>query len=79
MLAKLNKRFPKIIDISRDSGTNNLIIYCRSIAYIRKIKQKEEEIKPRILFNISCVETNDHNEPYTEETLKKALKEFPTL
>ncbi|MGB9131548.1 MAG: hypothetical protein WCB90_02905 [Methanosarcina sp.] len=79
MRARLNKEYPTIIDISRETGTNNLIIRCQSIAYTRKLKQKEEEIKPHTFFKIACINPNDQKEPHTEETLEKALQEFSTL
>lgn len=79
MLSQLNKKFPKIIYISRDTGTNNLVIRCQSIPFLRKLKRKEEEIKPPLFFKISCINPNDRKEPYTEETLEKAIKEFPSL
>lgn len=79
MLSRLNKTFPKITDISRETGTNNLHIRCKGLAYLRKLKQKEEEIKPHSVFKIMCINPNDRKEPYTEETLEKALREFPAL
>jgi hypothetical protein len=79
MLNRLNKKFPKITDISRETGTNNLIIRCQSLSYLRKLKQKEEEIKPPSVLKIMCTNPNDRKEPYTEETLEKAIKEYPTL
>ena len=79
MRARLRKAFPKINDVSRETGTNHLLIRYQSLDYLRKLKQKEEVIKPPSIFKIMCIDPNDRKEPYTEETLEKAIKEFPTL
>lgn len=79
MFTRLNKQFPKITDISRESGTNSLLIRFKGLDYMCKLKHKEEVIKPPSIFNIMCTDPKDNKEPYTEETLEKALKEFPIL
>jgi hypothetical protein len=79
MRTKLKKQFPKIYDISRETGTNHLLIRYQSLDYLCKIKNKEEVVTPFSVFKIMCIDPNDSKEPYTEETLKKALQEFPAL
>ena len=79
MLARLKETFPKVTDISRETGTNHLYVRYQGLAYLCKRKNKEEEIKPPSVFKITCTNPNDLKEPYTEETLEKVIKEFPTL
>lgn len=79
MLSRLKKTFPKITDISRETGTNHLYIRCQGLEYIRKLKQNDEEVKAPAVFKIVYVNPNDRKEPYTEETLEKVLREFPDL
>jgi hypothetical protein len=77
MLHRLHNKFPRIKNVSRETSTNNLIIYCQSPAYIREYGKKEEEVRTNFVLKIGCVNNEDKAEPYTEETLEKVLQEFP--
>ena len=76
MFRTLNKQFPRITYVVREKSTNNLLIYTNLPPYLT---EKEREIKTRYIFKIECVEPQGKLEPYTEETLEKAIREFPIL
>lgn len=76
MFKRLNKQFPRITHIVREKSTNSLLIYTNIPPYLTEDKG---EFKKRHIFKIECIKPKEKVEPYTEETLEKALREFPIL
>jgi hypothetical protein len=79
MLTQLNTKYPRIKNIFREGSTNNLLINVDFPSYLIKRGKKELVIEKKYVFKIECVSPKDKFEPYTEETLQKAMKEFPIL
>lgn len=85
MFTRLYDKFPHVKSISRDRVTKHLVIHSESPSYLHKhsidpkIKDGEEEICTLLVFKIACANPKDSAEPYTKQTLEKALREYPIL
>lgn len=83
MFTRLYDKFPGIRDIRKDTLTRQLIIFCESptykhkFSYDPKIENGKEEMCSLFSLRITCVNARNSAEPYTQETLDKALIEFP--
>lgn len=73
MFTRLYDKFPnKIHEISKTDYPPNLAIRCEYV----KINEEDDYLHG-ISILIESANPNDRDEPYTQETLDKAIKEFP--
>jgi hypothetical protein len=76
MLKRLRDKFPEIKKISKIDFPPKLVIHAES-----PILKKGTEEEHTVLFAVfvSCVHPRDRAEPYTQETLDRAISEYPEL
>lgn len=76
MFTRLYDKFPhiKIKEISKSGHPPKLLIWCESPVYR---EGSEEEFVSLFDIRIDPANKQDREEPYTQETLEKALIEFP--
>jgi hypothetical protein len=76
MFARLFDNFPEIKRLDKDKSTRQLVIRSKSPPYKTKNEGVEEEVFRIMAIKIECANPEDRTEPYTQETLSKALQEY---
>jgi hypothetical protein len=77
MFTRLVDNFSEIKRLNKDQSTRQLVIRTKSPPYKTKNKNVEEEVFRIMIIKIECANPEDKAEPYTQETLSKALQEYP--
>jgi len=76
MLKQLRERFPEIKQISKIDSPPKLVIHTES-PILKEGTPEAHKIKFSLF--VGCVHPGDSAEPYTHETLDKAISEYPEL
>jgi hypothetical protein len=74
MLKKLHDTFPQIIRISKFGSPPKLGIFCHHPILDNRMRQTQIL---KFTVWIDCFRPGNYAEPYTNETLEKAIEEFP--
>ena len=74
MFTRLYDRFPQIKSISKIGFPPDLAIHCQSPI----LEEGTENVHSyRFSIRVACVHPGGREEPYTQETLERAIQEFP--
>jgi hypothetical protein len=76
MLKQLRDRFPEIKQISKIDSPPKLVIHTEG-PILKEGTEKAQ--KTEFSLFVACVHQRDKAEPYTQETLDKAISEYPEL